>query len=68
MQAVRLHVLGDPASLAIEQLSVPTPSDGEALVRVHAAAITRGELEWPEGRLPATPSYELSGEIGRAHV
>ena len=34
---------------------------GEALVRVHAAAITRDELGWPVERLPATPSYELSG-------
>lgn len=63
MRAVRLHTLGDPVSLAIEQLPVPAPSDGEALVRVHAAAITRDELEWPEGRLPATPSYELSGVV-----
>jgi len=30
---------------------------------VHAAAITRHELEWPVDRLPAVPSYELSGEI-----
>src|SRR6185503_2930547 len=37
--------------------------DGEALVRVHAAAITRDELEWPVDRLPATPSYELSGVV-----
>jgi len=29
--------------------------------RVHAAAITRDELTWPTDRLPATPSYELSG-------
>jgi NADPH:quinone reductase-like Zn-dependent oxidoreductase len=33
------------------------------LVRVQAAAITRGELEWPTDRLPATPSYELSGTV-----
>jgi NADPH:quinone reductase-like Zn-dependent oxidoreductase len=26
---------------------VPRPSPGEALVRVHAAAITRDELSWP---------------------
>jgi len=32
-------------------------------VRVHAAAITRGELEWPVDRLPAIPSYELSGVV-----
>jgi NADPH:quinone reductase-like Zn-dependent oxidoreductase len=30
---------------------------------VHAAAITRDELEWPGDRLPATPSYELSGVV-----
>ena len=44
----------------------PTGRDldrGEALVRVLAAAITRGELEWPLDRLPAIPSYELSGVV-----
>jgi NADPH:quinone reductase-like Zn-dependent oxidoreductase len=30
---------------------------------VHAAAITRDELTWPTDRLPATPSYELSGVV-----
>jgi NADPH:quinone reductase-like Zn-dependent oxidoreductase len=33
------------------------------LVRVHAAAITRDELDWPVDRLPAIPSYELSGTV-----
>ena len=26
-------------------------------------AITPDELDWPTDRLPATPSYELSGEV-----
>jgi NADPH:quinone reductase-like Zn-dependent oxidoreductase len=30
---------------------------------VHAAAITRNELDWPSERLPAIPSYELSGVV-----
>ena len=30
---------------------------------MQAAAITRDELEWPVDRLPAVPSYELSGVI-----
>jgi NADPH:quinone reductase-like Zn-dependent oxidoreductase len=30
---------------------------------VHAAAITRDELTWPVDRLPAIPSYELSGVV-----
>ncbi|MDQ3866825.1 MAG: NADP-dependent oxidoreductase [Actinomycetota bacterium] len=32
-------------------------------MRVHAAAVTRDELEWPTERLPAVPSYELSGVV-----
>ena len=32
-------------------------------MQVHAAAITRDELEWPIDRLPAIPSYELSGVV-----
>jgi NADPH:quinone reductase-like Zn-dependent oxidoreductase len=59
MRAVRLHDDG----LRIEQIPVPKPRAGEALVRVHAAAITRGELTWPLDRLPAIPSYELSGVV-----
>jgi NADPH:quinone reductase-like Zn-dependent oxidoreductase len=47
----------------MEQMNVPTPGPGEVLIRVHAAAITRDELDWPVGRLPATPSYELSGVV-----
>jgi NADPH:quinone reductase-like Zn-dependent oxidoreductase len=63
MRAVRLHVAGDPASLDLEEAELPQPRPGEVLVRVHAAAITRDELDWPEDRLPAIPSYELSGVV-----
>ena len=63
MRSVRLPRPGGPEALALEQLPTPRPGAGEALVRVHAAAITRGELDWPVDRLPATPSYELSGVV-----
>src|SRR5215469_11959906 len=59
MRAVRLRNDG----LRVERLAVPTLATGEALVRVHAAAITRDELTWPTDRLPAIPSYELSGVV-----
>ena len=59
MLAVRLHDDG----LKVEEIGMPSPGPGEVLVRVHAAAITRGELEWPVDRLPAIPSYELSGVL-----
>jgi NADPH:quinone reductase-like Zn-dependent oxidoreductase len=63
MRAVRLHPPGGPHDLSVEEVETPEPGPGEALVRVHAAAITRDELEWPVYRLPATPSYELSGVV-----
>jgi NADPH:quinone reductase-like Zn-dependent oxidoreductase len=63
MEAIRQHPPGGLTNLVLEQLERPEPGPGEALVRVHAAAITRDELEWPSERLPATPSYELSGVI-----
>ena len=63
MRALRVHELGDPAQVRLETLPTPVPADGELLIRVRAAAVTRDELTWPEGRLPATPSYEVSGEV-----
>jgi NADPH:quinone reductase-like Zn-dependent oxidoreductase len=57
--AVRVHHDG----LRVEEIATPSPNPGEVLVRVHAAAITRDELEWPVDRLPAIPSYELSGVV-----
>ena len=63
MWAIRLHEAGGPEALVFERIRTPGPGAGEALVRVHAAAITPDELTWPTDRLPATPSYELSGEV-----
>src|SRR5574341_210774 len=63
MRAVRLHAPGGPAGIIVEQTEMPRPGPGEALVRVHAAAITRDELDWPVNRLPATPSYEFSSVL-----
>ena len=59
MRVVRLY----PDGLKLEEGGAPVPGEGDVLVRVHAAAITRHELEWPVDRLPAVPSHELSGVI-----
>ena len=47
MLAVRSHDDG----LKVEEIETPSPDPGEVLVRVHAAAIARDELEWPVDRL-----------------
>jgi NADPH:quinone reductase-like Zn-dependent oxidoreductase len=61
MWAIRLHSPGGPEGLVHERIETPQPGAEEVLVRVHAAAITRDELDWPVDRLPAIPSYEFSG-------
>jgi NADPH:quinone reductase-like Zn-dependent oxidoreductase len=63
MNAVRLHPPGGLGRLVGERIETPSPGPGEALVQVRAAAITRDELDWPADRLPAIPSYELSGVV-----
>src|SRR3954464_4306093 len=63
MRVVRLRAPGGPEQLSVEEARRPPPGRGEVLVRVHAAAITRDELQWPVDRLPAIPSYELAGAI-----
>jgi NADPH:quinone reductase-like Zn-dependent oxidoreductase len=62
MKAIRLHGPGVDG-LRYETIERPPLRAGEVLVEVHAAAVTRDELEWPLDRLPAVPSYELSGVV-----
>jgi NADPH:quinone reductase-like Zn-dependent oxidoreductase len=63
IRAVRLHGPGGPKDVLLDEVDVPAIAAGEVLVRVHAAALTRDELDWPTDRLPAIPSYELSGVV-----
>src|SRR3954467_5169157 len=70
MRALRAHTRGGPEVLIYESAPAPTPSDGELLIAVHAAAITFDELTWPEtwtsdgvDRTPIVPSHEFSGVV-----
>jgi len=71
MMAVRAHTRGGPEQLVYEQAPVPVPQPGEALVTVHAAAITFAELTWDlswttadgRDRTPVIPSHEMSGTV-----
>jgi NADPH:quinone reductase-like Zn-dependent oxidoreductase len=71
MKAVRLHARGGPGQLVYEEAPPPVLQAGDALVRVHAAAITPTELNWAatystrEGdqRLPAIPCHDVSGVV-----
>jgi len=71
MKAVRLHTRGGPEQLVYEDAPKPMPGPDDALVRVHACAITRDELTWGTTyttargteRLPTIPGHEVSGVV-----
>lgn len=66
-----MHTRGGPEVLVYEDAPIPNPRLGEALVRVHAAAITPTEFTWnstwtsPDGkdRRPIVPSFEVAGVV-----
>jgi NADPH2:quinone reductase len=67
MQAVRLHEPGGAEALRMEQVPVPRPGPGEALVRTDAAGINFIEVYQRTGLykipLPATLGSEGAGEV-----
>jgi NADPH:quinone reductase-like Zn-dependent oxidoreductase len=71
MMALRAHARGGAEQLVCERAPVPAPGPGEALVAVHAAAITFAELTWDlswttrdgRDRTPVIPSHEVSGTV-----
>jgi NADPH:quinone reductase-like Zn-dependent oxidoreductase len=71
MMALRAHARGGPEQLVYEQAPTPGPGPGEAVVEVHAAAITFAELTWDQtwttrdgqDRTPTIPSHEVSGTV-----
>lgn len=71
MMALRAHARGGPEQLVYEPAPAPEPGLGEALVAVHAAAITFAELTWDlswttrdgRDRTPVIPAHEMSGVV-----
>src|SRR5689334_14860322 len=69
MLACRVNAFGHPSAIAFEHIPVPSPGEGEVLVRVHAAGvgpwdgwIRAGRSALPQP-LPLTLGSDLSGEV-----
>ncbi|HTA38981.1 MAG TPA: NAD(P)-dependent alcohol dehydrogenase [Candidatus Acidoferrales bacterium] len=68
MQAVRLHEIGGPENLRIEQTPRPEPGAGEVLVRLRAAAFNRRDVFITQGlypgiKLPVTLGSDGAGML-----
>jgi NADPH2:quinone reductase len=69
MRAWRVHELGHPSAMTLDEVPVPTPADGQVLVRVRAAALNFPDVLMAAGLyqvrppLPYIPGIELCGEV-----
>jgi len=67
MRAVRFARTGGPEVLEYQEIPVPAPGPGEALVRVHAAGINHLDVWLRSGALPA-PLPHVPGSDGAGEV
>ena len=68
MKALRFSEFGLPSVLRIEEIPRPEPREGEALVKVKAAAINPSDVKNVAGlfsgtTLPRTPGRDFSGVV-----
>ena len=69
MRAARVHAFGPPEAITIERLPLPSPGEGEVLVRVAAAGVGPWDGWIRAGRsvlpqpLPLTLGSDLSGTV-----
>jgi NADPH:quinone reductase-like Zn-dependent oxidoreductase len=66
MKSLRFTEFGPPSVLRIEEVAIPEPGEGEALVRVKAAAINPSDVVNVAGHfkstvLPRTPGRDFAG-------
>ncbi|MDQ0329881.1 putative PIG3 family NAD(P)H quinone oxidoreductase [Mesorhizobium sp. YL-MeA3-2017] len=69
MMAVAISTPGGPLVLKPEKRDVPTPGEGEILIRVHAAGVNRPDVLQRKGAYPPPPGasdlpgLEVAGEV-----
>ena len=68
MKALRFAEFGPPSVLRIEEVAIPEPGEGEALVHVKEAAINPSDIANISGRfkkttLPRTPGRDFAGVV-----
>jgi NADPH:quinone reductase-like Zn-dependent oxidoreductase len=66
MKAVRLHEIGGPQNLRVDEIDAPTPKPGEILVKIARAAFNRRDVFITQGLYPgiALPCVLGSDAVG----
>ena len=57
MKAIRIHAYGGPQVMQLEELPMPSPGPGEALVRIHAASVNFLDVQRRRGDLVSQAFY-----------
>jgi NADPH:quinone reductase-like Zn-dependent oxidoreductase len=70
MKALRFSEFGPPSVLRIEEVAIPEPGQGEALVRVKAAGINPSDVgnvagHFKKTTLPRTPGRDFAGVVAK---
>ena len=69
MKAIRVHQLGGPEVLVLEDVAAPKPAEGQVLVRVRAAGVNPADTYARSGasstkpELPYTPGSDAAGTV-----
>ncbi len=69
MKAIRLHEIGGPQNLVVDEVPAPTPGTGQTLVRIHAGALNHRDVFitqglYPNIKLPCILGADGAGEAG----
>lgn len=69
MKAIRIEQFGDPKVMRVKNTPIPTPSDGQLLVKIHATGVNPVDTYIRNGtytikpNLPYTPGTDAAGVI-----
>lgn len=68
MHAIRLHEIGGPESLRLDEVPAPQPASGEALIRIEAAAFNRRDVFITQGLYPGISLPKTLGSDGAGNL
>ncbi len=69
MKAIRIHELGGPEVMHLEEIELPTPKEGEVLIKVVAAGVNYPDVQQRQGmymtrtRTPLTLGFDVAGTV-----